>query len=198
MSSNLQKLTQSLQAYTDNKSYNSVIFSVNTVEELYTNQTLQGYVSNGLKCFVKTEGCEYKYYDGKWTVYRPYERSINEPKDKSVIWIDTSSFILNPTNTVTLESLLNTINTLISRIDLLTTRIEILEAGGGGSSNPDNNIIDNVLLIEDGCALLLDDGVPLLISHSNIEIENQIIDNVLLIEDGLALLTEDGNPILYK
>lgn len=195
--SNLENLTRSIQSYIDNKSYNSVIFEVTNKEDLYTNETLKPYISNGIKCFVKNESMYYKYLDGVWFPDKPYIKSENAPEDKTLIWIPTSKYI-NPIEDVTIGTLLETIKTLISRMDYLEARIEVLETtgGGGGSGSIDTDIINNALLLQDGTPLLLQDG-DLLLLNGNFTNET-IIKNALLLQNGDALLLQDESPLLLN
>lgn len=168
--SNLEKLTKSFQNYVDSKSYNSVIFQVLNKEDLYTDTTIKPYISNGLKCFVKNEGIYYKYLDGVWNPDKAWTKSETEPEDKTVIWFPTSRFV-DIKNNVSINTLMQTMEALVSKIELLTTKNTELEArvkyleehgtsGGGGSSDVD---ISNALLLNGNEPLLLNDGSVLLL-----------------------------------
>lgn len=194
--SNIENLTRSIQSYIDNKSFNSVIFEVTNKEDLYTNETIKPYISNGIKCFVKNEAMYYKYLDGVWFPDKPYIKSENAPEDKSLIWIPTTRYV-DPNQIPAVGTLLETIKTLVARIDSLETRIEILETTGGGSSgSTDDDIINNALLLEDGSVLLLQDGTPLLLNGYNSS--EVIIKNTLLLQNGDALLLQDESPLLLN
>lgn len=161
--SNLESLTKSIQSYIDNKSYSSVIFEVNNKEDLYTNENIKPYVSNGRKCFVKNEAMYYKYLDGVWFPDKPYVKCDNPPEDKTLIWIPTSEYI-DPSKDVTVGTLLETIEALVSRMNYLEARVDILETTGGGSGSTDSDaVLKNALLLQDGTPLLLQDGLPLLL-----------------------------------
>lgn len=161
MTSNLQKLAKSLQNYTDNKSYNSV-FSVNTVEELNTNESLQSFISEGIKCFVKNEKCYYKYINSKWTPDTVYSYGNNPPDDINIIWYPVIQDI-TPEEKVTLESVLRTVETLISRMSSLESRVEYLEKNGVNIpiEDDDSNII-NAILLDENTPLLIDENTVLL------------------------------------
>lgn len=162
MTSNLQKLAKSLQNYTDNKSLNS-IFSVNTTDELYTNESLQSFLSEGLKCFVKNEKCYYKYINNKWIPDTVYSYGDDPPDDINQIWYPTiEDIVSSPEDKVILESLLRTIETLTSRISSLESRVEYLEKNGISIPTEDEDNIVNAILIDEDTPLLIDENTVLL------------------------------------
>ena len=164
-SSNLENLARSFQNYVNSKSYNSVIFQVLNKEDLYTDEQIKPYISNGLKCFVKNEGVYYKYIDGVWYLDKAWEISENEPVDKTVLWIPTSRFMSSKDN-VAINTLLQSMEALVAKVDALEARVAYLEehgssgTGGGSSEDP---IINNALLLNDGDPLLLNDDSLLLL-----------------------------------
>ena len=205
MTSNLQKLTKSLQIYTDNKSFNSVILSVNTYEELTTNETLQAYVSEGIKCFVKFEKCYYKYTKDGWEKDKLYEYSDNPPKDTNMIWYPKQqSIVTTPEEQVTFEVLLRTIENLESKIDLLEARVKYLEehgsSGGGGSGGdtPSEDIINTAIMIDTNTPLLIDENTILLFNKSSSSEPEESIENALMIDNSNALKINDNEIFLIK
>lgn len=207
--SNLEKLTKSFQNYVDSKSFSSVIFQVLNKEDLYTDTTIKPYISNGLKCFVKNEGIYYKYLDGVWLVDKPWVKSETEPEDKTVMWFPKSRFV-DIKNTVSIDSLMQTVQALVSKIEAVSAKNEELEArvkyleehgssgggGGGGTTNPDVDV-SNALLLDDGNALLLDDGSMLLLNINNSASDTNI-SNALLLDKNEPLLLHDDSILLVK
>lgn len=206
MTSNLQKLTKSLQIYTDNKSFNSYIFSVNTYEELTTNESLKPYISEGIKCFVKYEKCYYKYTKNGWEKDKLYEYSENPPNDINMIWYPKAqSIVTTPEEQVTFEVLLRTIENLESKIDLLEARVKYLEehgSSGGGSSGGDNtpseDIINTAIMIDTNTPLLIDENTILLFNKSSSSTTEESIKNALMIDKTNALKINSNEIFLIK
>ena len=205
MTSNLQKLTKSLQIYTDNKSFNSVILSVNTYEELTTNESLKPYISEGIKCFVKFEKCYYKYTKDGWKKDKLYEYSDTPPNDINMIWYPkTQSIVTTPEEQVTFEVLLRTIENLESKIDLLEARVKYLEehgSSGGGSSGgdtPSEDIINTAIMIDTNTPLLIDENTILLFNKSSSSTSEESIENALMIDKTNALKINDNEIFLIK
>lgn len=206
MTSNLQKLTKSLQNYTDNKSFNSVIFSVNAYEELTTNEALQAYVSEGIKCFVKYEKCYYKYTKDGWEKDKLYEYSDNPPNDINMIWYPKSKPIASTQEEqITFETLLRTIETLESRIDLLEARVKYLEengTSGGGSSggdSPSEDTISTAIMINADSPLMIDENTVLLFSkNSTSTTTDDNITNALMIDNKNPLKINSDEIFLIK
>lgn len=205
MTSNLQKLTKSLQNYTDNRSYNSVVLSVNTYEELTTNEALQAYVSEGIKCFVKYEKCYYKYTKDGWEKDKLYEYSDNPPNDINMIWYPkTQSIITTPEEQVTFETLLRTIETLESKIDLLEARVKYLEehgTSGGGSSGgdiPSEDIISTAIMINVDTPLMIDENTILLFGKNSSTTIDENITDALMIDNKNPLKINNNEIFLIK
>lgn len=205
MTSNLQKLTKSLQNYTDNRSFNSVILSVNTYKELTTNEALKPYTVEGIKCFVKNENCYYKYTKDGWEKDKLYEYSENPPNDINMIWYPkTQSIVTTPEEQVTFEVLLRTIENLESKIDLLEARVKYLEehgSSGGGSSGgdtPSEDIINTAIMIDTNTPLLIDENTILLFNKSSSSTSEESIENALMIDKTNALKINDNEIFLIK
>lgn len=199
-SSNLENLARSFQNYVNSKSYNSVIFQVLNKEDLYTDEQIKPYISNGLKCFVKNEGVYYKYIDGVWYLDKAWEISENEPVDKTVLWIPTSRFMSSKDN-VAINTLLQSMEALVAKVDALEARVAYLEehgsSGSGGGSSSEDTDIENALLLNDGEPLLLNDD-SLLLLYVGSTSTDPIINNALLLNDGDPLLLNDDSLLLLK
>lgn len=205
MTSNLQKLTKSLQNYTDNRSYNSVVLSVNTYEELTTNEALQAYISEGIKCFVKYEKCYYKYTKDGWEKDKLYEYSDNPPNDVNMIWYPKSQPIAStPEEQITFETLLRTIETLESKINLLEARVKYLEehgTSGGGSSGgdiPSEDSISTAIMINVDTPLMIDENTILLFGKNSSTTIDENITDALMIDNKNPLKINNNEIFLIK
>ena len=151
-----------------------------------------------------------------------YYFGTTPPEDTSLLWIDPTYEMIDKTitsvvlgeiresfkelktnvNDLKIEVTLNkvTINnlklentTLKSKLSDLEYRVSVLEKGGGGNNNGNTgNISGDVLLTEDGLALLCEDGTYLLIDNVD-----TIPTDALLSESGNPLLTENNEYILH-
>lgn len=120
------------------------------------------------------------------------------PEDDEKIWFSSGASSSGSGITYDnplIQELFGCINMLQSQIQELQKEVEYLKIYGGGSGEPSipDIITEDIILLEDGFELLLENGDNVLLESSN-----KTSVNVVLLEDGFELLLEDGSNILLE
>ena len=205
-----EQIIANLEASTNNGN----VLSVDTLEELQALNTEK--LQNGAICYVGDIDTYYRYtaIDG-WQVlttgnnqeviYSHIWIGPDPPEDDRMLWLDTNEdgIVEGTDDILLLYALQEKIIELQTEIELLKNRVKYLEDHGvavdpspGPGPGPDTDE-DDIILLEDGSEILLENGLNLLLEVQEVDPKPTTTNN-LLFEDGIEILLEDGLPLLLE
>ena len=124
------------------------------------------------------------------------------PVDDNMLWLDTNEdgIIEGEDDILLLYALRDKMNELQTEVEVLKGRVKYLEDHGvavdpnpGPGTDTDE---DDLILLEDGSEILLENGLNLLLEIQ--EVDPEPTTNNLLFEDGIEILLEDGSLLLLE
>ena len=123
------------------------------------------------------------------------------PEDDRMLWLDTNEdgIVEGTDDILLLYALQEKIIELQTEIELLKNRVKYLEDHGVAvdpSPGPDTDE-DDIILLEDGSEILLENGLNLLLEVQEVD-PKPTTTNSLLFENGIEILLEDGLPLLLE
>lgn len=195
------------------------VFNVSTYEQMLSLNTNN--LMNGAICFVDDLETYYSYttsngweimttngngsggqiediYSHIWIGPDPPE----DDKDGKVLWLDTNEdgIVEGEDDLNLLYNLRDKMNELQTEVEVLKGRVKYLEDHGvvvdpNPGPGPDTDE-DDLILLEDGSEILLENGLNLLLEIQ--EVDPEPTTNNLLFEDGIEILFEDGSLLLLE
>ena len=124
------------------------------------------------------------------------------PADDNMLWLDTNEdgIIEGEDDILLLYALRDKMNELQTEVEVLKGRVKYLEDHGvtvdpNPGPGPDTDE-DDLILLEDGSEILLENGLNLLLEIQ--EVDPEPTTNNLLFEDGIEILLEDGSLLLLE
>ena len=196
------------------------VFNVSTYEQMLSLNTSS--LMNGAICFVDDLETYYSYttsngweimttsgngsggqiediYSHIWIGPDPPE----DDKDGKILWLDTNEdgIIEGEDDILLLYALRDKMNELQTEVEVLKGRVKYLEDHGvavdpNPGPGPDTDE-DDLILLEDGSEILLENGLNLLLEVQEVDPKPTATNN-LLFEDGIEILLEDGLPLLLE
>ena len=213
-----QAIIDSLGASTGN---GSGVLSVNTLADLQVLDTQK--LKYGAICYVIEIDTYYRYAADGWQILStsggntelpPAPEEPDEdiyshiwigpdpPADDNMLWLDTNEdgIIEGEDDILLLYALRDKMNELQTEVEVLKGRVKYLEDHGvavdpNPGPGPDTDE-DDLILLEDGSEILLENGVNLLLEIQ--EVVPEPTTNNLLFEDGIEILLEDGSSLLLE
>ena len=213
-----QAIIDSLGASTGN---GGGVLSVNTLADLQVLDTQN--LKYGAICYVIEIDTYYRYAADGWQILStsggntelpPAPEEPDEdiyshiwigpdpPADDNMLWLDTNEdgIIEGEDDVLLLYALRDKMNELQTEVEVLKGRVKYLEDHGvavdpnpGPGTDTDE---DDLILLEDGSEILLENGLNLLLEIQ--EVDPEPTTNNLLFEDGIEILLEDGSLLLLE
>ena len=213
-----QAIIDSLGASTGN---GGGVLSVNTLADLQVLDTQN--LKYGAICYVIEIDTYYRYAADGWQILStsggntelpPAPEEPDEdiyshiwigpdpPADDNMLWLDTNEdgIIEGEDDILLLYALRDKMNELQTEVEVLKGRVKYLEDHGvavdpnpGPGTDTDE---DDLILLEDGSEILLENGLNLLLEIQ--EVDPEPTTNNLLFEDGIEILLEDGSLLLLE
>lgn len=196
------------------------IATVLTVEDLPVNESLMDgairYVVSEKKYFSYTvaDGWQEMVTSGDGSGGGPnYEDDIyshiwigdEPPENNNMVWVDTTTdgVIEGKDDVSLLYQLLDKFAEMQNEITTLKKRVKYLEENGvfdPGTGDDDSNTSDDfdIILLEDGSSLMLEDDSGEMLLEIQTEKPNKDEGNVIMYEDGSGIYLEDGVPLLLE
>ena len=199
------------QTYEDLMNVDVTEFPYGAIGYVITEETYYSYSSNGWK--VMTTGSSNGGGGGGNNEptddnYSHIIISAEEPgiDQRNMIWVDTSEdgIIEGQDDLNLLYSLLEKVTEMQNEIVSLRKRVKYLEENGVVGPNipdkPDDptDDEDDIILLEDGTALLMEDGSEVLLEKQVVDEPSVDEDDAVLLEDGSEILLEDGSSLLLE
>ena len=213
-----QAIIDSLGASTGN---GGGVLSVNTLADLQVLDTQN--LKYGAICYVIEIDTYYRYAADGWQILStsggntelpPAPEEPDEdiyshiwigpdpPADDNMLWLDTNEdgIIEGEDDILLLYALRDKMNELQTEVEVLKGRVKYLEDHGvavdpNPGPGPDTDE-DDLILLEDGSEILLENGLNLLLEIQ--EVDPEPTTNNLLFEDGIEILLEDGSLLLLE
>ena len=213
-----QAIIDSLGASTGN---GGGVLSVNTLADLQVLDTQN--LKYGAICYVIEIDTYYRYAADGWQILStsggntelpPAPEEPDEdiyshiwigpdpPVDDNMLWLDTNEdgIIEGEDDILLLYALRDKMNELQTEVEVLKGRVKYLEDHGvvvdpNPGPGPDTDE-DDLILLEDGSEILLENGLNLLLEIQ--EVDPEPTTNNLLFEDGIEILLEDGSLLLLE
>ena len=213
-----QAIIDSLGASTGN---GGGVLSVNTLADLQVLDTQK--LKYGAICYVIEIDTYYRYAADGWQILStsggntelpPAPEEPDEdiyshiwigpdpPADDNMLWLDTNEdgIIEGEDDILLLYALRDKMNELQTEVEVLKGRVKYLEDHGvavdpNPGPGPDTDE-DDLILLEDGSEILLENGLNLLLEIQ--EVDPEPTTNNLLFEDGIEILLEDGSLLLLE
>ena len=213
-----QAIIDSLGASTGN---GGGVLSVNTLADLQVLNTQN--LKYGAICYVIEIDTYYRYAADGWQILStsggntelpPAPEEPDEdiyshiwigpdpPVDDNMLWLDTNEdgIIEGEDDILLLYALRDKMNELQTEVEVLKGRVKYLEDHGvavdpNPGPGPDTDE-DDLILLEDGSEILLENGLNLLLEIQ--EVDPEPTTNNLLFEDGIEILLEDGSLLLLE
>lgn len=213
-----QAIIDSLGASTGN---GGGVLSVNTLADLQVLDTQK--LKYGAICYVIEIDTYYRYAADGWQILStsggntelpPAPEEPDEdiyshiwigpdpPADDNMLWLDTNEdgIIEGEDDILLLYALRDKMNELQTEVEVLKGRVKYLEdhgvaVGPNPGPGPDTDE-DDLILLENGSEILLEDGLNLLLEIQ--EVDPEPTTNNLLFEDGIEILLEDGSLLLLE
>lgn len=213
-----QAIIDSLGASTGN---GGGVLSVNTLADLQVLDTQK--LKYGAICYVIEIDTYYRYAADGWQILStsggntelpPAPEEPDEdiyshiwigpdpPADDNMLWLDTNEdgIIEGEDDILLLYALRDKMNELQTEVEVLKGRVKYLEDHGvavdpNPGPGPDTDE-DDIILLEDGSEILLENGLNLLLEIQ--EVDPEPTTNNLLFEDGIEILLEDGSLLLLE
>ena len=197
------------------------VLSVNTLADLQVLDTQN--LKYGAICYVIEIDTYYRYAADGWQILStsggntelpPAPEEPDEdiyshiwigpdpPVDDNMLWLDTNEdgIIEGEDDILLLYALRDKMNELQTEVEVLKGRVKYLEDHGvvvdpNPGPGPDTDE-DDIILLEDGSEILLENGLNLLLEIQ--EVDPEPTTNNLLFEDGIEILLEDGSLLLLE
>ena len=197
------------------------VLSVNTLADLQVLDTQN--LKYGAICYVIEIDTYYRYAADGWQILStsggntelpPAPEEPDEdiyshiwigpdpPADDNMLWLDTNEdgIIEGEDDILLLYALRDKMNELQTEVEVLKGRVKYLEDHGvavdpNPGPGPDTDE-DDLILLEDGSEILLENGLNLLLEIQ--EVDPEPTTNNLLFEDGIEILLEDGSLLLLE
>ena len=196
------------------------VLSVNTLADLQVLDTQK--LKYGAICYVIEIDTYYRYAADGWQILStsggtelpPAPEEPDEdiyshiwigpdpPADDNMLWLDTNEdgIIEGEDDILLLYALRDKMNELQTEVEVLKGRVKYLEDHGvavdpnpGPGTDTDE---DDLILLEDGSEILLENGLNLLLEIQ--EVDPEPTTNSLLFEDGIEILLENGSLLLLE
>lgn len=127
------------------------------------------------------------------------------PENNNMVWVDTTSDgVVEDKNDVSLlYQLLDKFAEMQNEITTLKKRVKYLEENGvfdpgTGDEDDDTSEDFDIILLEDGSSLMLEDDSGEIILEVQTEKPNKDEGNVIMYEDGSSIYLEDGTALLLE
>lgn len=197
------------------------VLSVNTLADLQVLDTQN--LKYGAICYVIEIDTYYRYAADGWQIlstsggntelppapeepdkdiYSHIWIGPDPPADDNMLWLDTNEdgIIEGEDDILLLYALRDKMNELQTEVEVLKGRVKYLEDHGvtvdpNPGPGPDTDE-DDLILLEDGSEILLENGLNLLLEIQ--EVDPEPTTNNLLFEDGIEILLEDGSLLLLE
>ena len=197
------------------------VLSVNTLADLQVLDTQN--LKYGAICYVIEIDTYYRYAADGWQILStsggntelpPAPEEPDEdiyshiwigpdpPADDNMLWLDTNEdgIIEGEDDILLLYALRDKMNELQTEVEVLKGRVKYLEDHGvavdpNPGPGPDTDE-DDLILLEDGSEILLENGLNLLLEIQ--EVDPEPTTNSLLFEDGIEILLENGSLLLLE